>query len=459
MRIKALIIIVFVFQSVLHAENIEGSPAKPKISPEINISFQSGQYVKSRYSPFNGQNQTLGHLWLGDMVGHIGLIATPEDWLKLKVSIDARIWLNKWPTSLKQDFNGTISYNKDVSLGEAYGLFSLLRDWPYGGLEVALGQFSYKYNPDVRDLGEYLFRTGTYPIYISNQFDFPMARLTGLRIGFNSSTRAQFAGGSLLGFNLDGLLLTEREMAPFNDFTLAFIGGVHAFKALDIGAGVSFAHLWSVNDSLTTPKNVNNFFVENESDTGYYTFKGTKLMFRASIDPVFFLRGKEGFLGELFGKQGLKLYSEMAFIGLKSYPSHEINNPFGYDDIKRKRPIVLGFTIPMWKILDVLSVELEHFDCPYPNSTQKIMANNLPLPLNINPNDLVYDSTAYSKDSWKFCVYAKKNVGEHVGFIFQASRDHQGWETDPLNWKNRDYEDAFVKWNEWSWHFKTEYRL
>lgn len=431
-----------------------------KFTPEIYIGFHTGQYVRARYRPFNGQNQTLSHLWIGDMIGRAGLKATPNEWLTLKAGIDARLWLNKWPTSQKQDHNGTISSNKDIYLHEAYGLFSFLNDWDHGGLEITLGQFPYKYNPDVRDLGEYLFRTGTYPIYIKNDFDFPLARLSGLRVGFDFDTPVKLFDHSVAGFHLDGLLLTEREMAPFHDFTLAFIGSVNAFKAVELGGGLSFAHLWSVDDSSTTPKSVYNSYVDTTvGDTGYYTFKGTKVMLRAALDPVFFLRGKEGFLSDFFGAEGLKFYTEMAFLGIEEYPADEVNNPYGYMSLKEKRPVLLGFTIPMWKVLDVFAVEFEHFDSPYPNSYNEIMAHNLPTPFQINQNDLVYDSTAYRNDRWKFCVYAKKNIGQHVGLIFQASRDHQGWETDPLNWKNRDYEEAFVKWNEWSWHFKTEYRF
>jgi hypothetical protein len=49
-------------------------------------------------------------------------------------------------------------------------------------LTLGFGVFPFKYNPDVRNLGEYLYRTGTYPPTMSNTFDFPLARLTGFRL-------------------------------------------------------------------------------------------------------------------------------------------------------------------------------------------------------------------------------------------------------------------------------------
>ncbi len=364
MRTVIFVLLVMILQGGVQAEIPENNEKSKKIIPDFYMGFQTGQYVKARYfpnRPSGPEDKTpYHHLWQGVMVGRLGFSAIPNNWLTLKLGIEATIDYNNWP--LRKAFSPYLSVapNYGFYLHEAYGLFSLLKESPNVDLEIALGQFAYKYNPEVRDLGEYLFRTGTYPLYIVNKFDFPLARLTGLRLGFSFSTPTKLFDQNLLSFNIDGLLLTEREMMPFHDFSLAFIGKVNVFKAIELGGGLNFSHLFSVNDSFTTPKVTENMFIQNHNDTGYYTFKGTKLMLRATVDPVFFLRGKDGFLGDLVGNEGLKFYSEVAFIGLESYPAQadSINgdysyNPYGYDNLKSKRPVLLGFSLPMWKILDV----------------------------------------------------------------------------------------------------------
>jgi hypothetical protein len=220
--------------------------------------------------------------------------------------------------------------------------------------------------------------------------------------------------------------------------------------------------LFSVDDSLTTPKVPENRYLTDDNDTGYYTFKGAKLMGRATIDPVFFLRGKEGFIGDFFGNEGFKFYTEIAFIGLKDYPAQadSINgftvNPYGYDDLKRKRPVLLGFNIPLWKIADICAIEFEHLDSPYPNSYEKVIKGGLPHPVIVDSNEVYYTPSVYSKNNWKFCVYAKKYFGDNFGIILQISRDHLGWNTF-ADWQNDDFQEAFIKWDEWAWFFKTEF--
>lgn len=34
-----------------------------------------------------------------------------------------------------------------------------------------MGYFPYKFNPDATNLGEFLFRTGTYPLYLISNFN------------------------------------------------------------------------------------------------------------------------------------------------------------------------------------------------------------------------------------------------------------------------------------------------
>ena len=162
------------------------------------------------------------------------------------------------------------------------------------------------------------------------------------------------------------------------------------------------------------------------------------------------------------------MYGEIAIIGFKDYPADldnpkiamglSPNNPWGYDKAEYKRPFMFGFTLPCWKILDILSVEFEMFSCPYENNLKHVLLNDIPTPFQQWENpESVYDSTDFRENKWKFAVYCKKNIADHIGLIFQASRDHQGWQGDGANWQNIDWGQAFVRWNEWGWMFKVEY--
>ena len=286
-------------------------------------------------------------------------------------------------------------------------------------------------------------------------------------------------------------------MWPYHDLTIAPILDFNILKnkngnhsVINIGAGASFAHILHVDDSSTTPPSKYSTYACDttgyhlnpedpldtiwELDRSFYTFKGTKLMARATIDPFAFIRGKDNFPGDFFGRHGGKLYGEIAVIGLKNYPSNtdsikgypngfadsSLGNPYGYDDIKEKMPMMFGFTFPCWKILDILAFEFEFFNSPYPNDYERVYRERLPLPGGVNKNPV--DSTAYDynfyreENNWKWAIFMKKNISEHFGMILQICRDHQRWEFGGHT-MNLDYEEAMVKKNHWAWNFKTEF--
>src|SRR5690606_3389201 len=104
-------------------------------------------------------------------------------------------------------------------------------------LTVGAGMFPYKYNPDAANLGEYLFRARAYPtVLTTGGYVFAGSAAATLQ-GFKASWRQ----GDL---RLDALLTTETELAPFYDWSLAFVGSWSLMNGLlDLGAGVNFHHL------------------------------------------------------------------------------------------------------------------------------------------------------------------------------------------------------------------------
>ena len=79
---------------------------------------------------------------------------------------------------------GGNSASTGFSLKEAQGIYTFGDDPKNPPLQIALGYFPFKYNPQATNMGEYLFsyRTGSYPPYIINDFDNCKARLLGLRV-------------------------------------------------------------------------------------------------------------------------------------------------------------------------------------------------------------------------------------------------------------------------------------
>jgi hypothetical protein len=110
-----------------------------------------------------------------------------------------------------------------------------------------------------------------------------------------------------------------------------------------------------------------------------------------------------------------------AILGLKNYPADSMNNTCGYDKTGRKVPVLLGFSLPAFKLLDVVALEAEWYDCRYPNSYQKVAVglDGLPLPAGLARNRSAGD---YRNDPWRWSVYPSKTI-TRVSFISQFARD------------------------------------
>ena len=168
-------------------------------------------------------------------------------------------------------------------------------------------------------------------------------------------------------------------------------------------------------------------------------------------------RDQEGSLvNEIFGKNGLKVYGEYAIIGLKNYPAstNPKYNPLGYRSIKERSPYMVGLNIPMWKILDECTIELEKWPSYFPDSYFTVTILGNATPSKINNNLGFYDSTTYVP-RWLWSLYMKKQVTEHIGLVCQMGRNHQRWEFHPAAGGYYDLETTFVRKDEWGWHLSA----
>jgi hypothetical protein len=327
---------------------------------------------------------------------------------------------------------------------------------------LTFGNFDYDYNPDIKNLGLYLLRGTVYPGYLVSGFMDPAV----------DGTRGDVLGLKMHNafgrFSQDVIFANERQFPPDFDWSLAYVGKLRATPALTLGAGVNFYRILPANAALTTPaperygdeKDLvgsgdyhvyDGKYIEIDTagsggdkakwDTIAYTHRGVKLMAMASFDP------KKAFgLGGGFGEQDLKVYAEAALIGVQNYGSI-------YADRLQRIPVTIGFNIPAFHFLDVVSLEAEWYGARYRNDIGKLMESQkseLPSPIpmsyksyepfidrgGVDPvtGRLRKDSTLVrgtaldienlTQDDWKWSLFLQKTVRGHVRFTGQIANDH-----------------------------------
>jgi hypothetical protein len=181
-------------------------------------------------------------------------------------------------------------------------------------------------------------------------------------------------------------------------------------------------------------------------------FKGTKWTARAIVDPKPLFGSPD-----IFGPKDLKIYGEAAILGMKN------NERYGYlpDSGKisgipwERMPVLLGFNIPTFKIVDYLSVELEWFKSPFPNDWY----GQYPTPVarESMENDTNEFDTYLNGDNFKWSIYLAKSISKfEVKLMF--ANDHTIYKgCSPTD---RAYTEQTLKRNaDWHWYLKLQYNL
>jgi hypothetical protein len=401
---------------------------------------------------------SLDHQWQEDFRSRLDLTSAVND--NLTINVGTEIWYQY--SVLAVQTNGP-SYLPGINIimDEADMSYDFLNgDFP---LSLQAGYFKFKYNEEATNLGEYLFRSGCYPTFVTNNFDFPMARL----LGFNVENTI-LKDNSIFTAHHSLLLTSETAIYPYEDLSLSYIFSASFLKkAFTIGGGISGARMFSVNENNTTPHlantissitNVRNTVDANNNpittgDTSYYTFAGTKLMGRFSFDPKPFIPLN------IFGAEDLKLYGEVAVLGTKNYPIFK-DSSIRYDLLSERTPMMVGFDFPTFKFLDVLSLEFEYFKNRYFDSYYNEVVGNgsrFPLPYTQARGNLPgVDSTSYDHDV-KWSVYAKKTIGKNIQVIAQVAKDHRQATINLSDPRYGDYGDNLTTSKDWYYMIKLAY--
>ena len=398
--------------------------------------------------------------------------ATYKERLKIQLTFGGLFWY-ALPELSKPEYR-VVQFGPGVGQAQASYLFGNPES-PSGLLQFGL--FPIKYNPDSKNLGEYLYRSGTYP----------SLRYTGGWSLINSS--GYLAQGLRFNWNMFGgklahdLTLTfERDLEPNHDLSPAYILSWKPAPFFEFGAGAQWAHGFSFQSEKLTPKTYENAYVKGtglplgykdqtsgawktqdhfssdrvqpddaacladptvpcpdgrindgtfvkRSQNGvprdslaYYTFKGFKLMSRAAFDPGVLMGATPG---------TFKAYGEWALLGVE-------DQPFYYNKKSERMPIMLGLNLPTFRLLDMFSVEAEFLKSRFRNNNNVLMRKKWPLPLSGEDEILhpeMYDTVADTKDDWKWSIFASKKIREGITLYAQAASDNQrqiAFENGPL---------------------------
>lgn len=399
-----------------------------KIVPHGFASMEWGQVV----SGYDKNVGDIAHVAFDRIFFGVGLDVLLSDNTNFKGRLDVKTF-NEFPRLLNP--GGTRRFYHYLYLHQAELRHQLINE---NGLKVAVGggYFPFKYNADARNLGEYLFRSTAYPQTITTEFDIPWVRLAGIY------TQGSYTMG-VHRVDLDLIANLNTEWMAIGDLNLTAIASYNFAKLVEVGAGVQFGSLVSADESATTPKDIQTRYISGNDTTQYYTFRGTKVMGRVSFDP------KKLFTSDLFGCEDLKLYSEASLIGVKNY-GVALHSPVWYNSILERIPVMGGFNVPTFKILDVLSIEGEWWGNRYPNSMEGIVIEGLPLPFLGSRKEV--DSLAYVNDNVKWSVFAAKTFWKHYRVAAQAASDHM--RTFAWDYQRQDWEESLHGPSKWSFALK-----
>lgn len=374
--------------------------------------------------------ETLSGAWIQRTGAWLNFEATMDERLTVRASLGGMFWYSL-PEYQKVVDAQTRYFSPNLGTAHAVYRFG---EPTQPSSELTVGFFSEKYNPDARNLGEYLFRSGAYPGYISTG---------GLVITKTARTNllgAKWQAKWPASLSHEFVLNSSTELFPLYDLSFAYLTGFKTGNGvLDLGGGVQLDHYLPVKPSRTSPKNPANgifasggkkyvgspSYYEAHKDTvsrnlvraaiddtanppayEYISFKAVKLMARGTLDP------KPLFPSDALGKEDLKVYAEMAVLGVKNYDVY-------YEKIAERMPVMVGINLPAFKLLDVLSVEVEKYASPHANSYEEVKQQNLPIPY--AGSRLAADP---KEDDLKWSIYTEKQVLNGVSVVGQVARDH-----------------------------------
>jgi hypothetical protein len=135
-----------------------------------------------------------------------------------------------------------------VAIAQAMGSYAL-GDIEKPFLKISVGQQGYKYNPQAKNFGEYLFRSEAYPTTVRTG-DWGAIDNAGAGI-WGVAFKGDFLDGMLKN---DFLITLANERSPLHDISFTNITSLNFGNVLQIGGGVSMSRFIQIDPEKSKPE-------------------------------------------------------------------------------------------------------------------------------------------------------------------------------------------------------------
>lgn len=283
-----------------------------------------------------------------------------------------------------------------------------------GANHVKFGLYDFKYNPDSKNLGEYLLRSEAYPTIVENSQGKDLLSTSRSRVaGVQHDLQFDY-------FRQTALLYAEQFNVPVNDVSAAYLAAAGPRHAeLEFGAAfhrmLKFGQPIKVEDLDPSLR----AYVDSQG----LTTRAVKLSLRGRLD-----------FAAMFGMPGnFKVYGEAAMLGLK-------NDSLFYKEPFQRLPVMAGIELPTYGALDMLSAEVEYYKNPYYGRKYPISdatgSRFSPLP-NLSADEYVDPRIPnITKDDLKWSLYLHKALNRWLDVKLRFASDHLrmlSWDGDLVN--------------------------
>lgn len=302
-----------------------------------------------------------------------------------------------------------------------------------GASRFRVGLYDFKYNPDSKNLGEYLLRSEAYPTIIENSqgkdlLAYSYSRIAGMQYD--------------LGFPLirqTGLIYAEQYNIPVNDVSLAYLAAAGPdYAEVQVGAALHRQFRFGkAQKSAGLDPDLEKYVKSQGLST-----QALKLSLRGRLD-----------LGRMLEmEQDAVFYAEAALLGVK-------NDSLFYKTMSQRMPMMAGVNLPTFGLLDVLSVEAEYFRNPYYGRKYSINdatgSKFSPLP-NLNSDEYAISRIPNkTKDDLKWSVHLQRSLNNWIDLKARIASDHLRL----LNWDGdlASGEPMTNKTGDWYFLVRIEY--
>jgi hypothetical protein len=121
-----------------------------------------------------------------------------------------------------------------------------------------------------------------------------------------------------------------------------------------------------------------------------------------------------------------------------------------YEKIANRIPIMVGFNVPTFKILDLLNLEVQFWNTPFANEFYNVRQVYTPLPY--KPNGW----GPRKNENFKWSIYLKKTFLDRFSIMACAARDNL-LDLDEIDYEPLiDFEETYRYAGDWYWRLKLE---